>query len=65
MTVYELLKKKNEKDLAIILTDMAAKIAKQIIMEEYEEELEINNFMLCDIEQEIFTWLNKELKKNK
>jgi hypothetical protein len=63
MTVYELLKKKNEKDLAIILTDMAAKIAKQIIMEEYEEELEINNFMLCDIEQEIFTWLNKELKK--
>lgn len=63
MTVYELLKKKNEKDLAIILTDMTAKIAKQIIMEEYEEELEINNFMLCDIEQEIFTWLNKELKK--
>lgn len=65
MTVYELLKKKNEKDLAIILTDMAAKIAKQIVLEEYEEELEINNFMLCDIEQEIFTWLNKELKKNK
>ena len=45
------------------MAEITAKIAQQLVKEEYGEELEVNNFTLYDIEKDISTWFDKEVKK--
>lgn len=62
MKNYEVLKKLSKEELTIALANISAKVAKDLVMEEYGHELEISNFTLAEIEQTIENWLNLEKK---
>lgn len=63
MTLYEWLHQQSKDEVIKILAEITAKIAQQLVKEEYGEELEVNNFTLYDIEKDISTWFDKEVKK--
>ena len=62
MKNYEVLKKLSKEELTIALANISAKVAKDLVMEEYGHELEISNFTLAEIEQTIGNWLDLEKK---
>lgn len=62
MKNYEVLKELSNEELTIVLANISAKVAKDLVMEEYGHELEISNFTLAEIEQTIGNWLDLEKK---
>ena len=63
MKNYEVLKELSKEELTIALANISAKIAKDLVMDEYGHELEISNFTLAEIEQNIGNWLERESRK--
>lgn len=60
MKNYEVLKELSKAELTKALASVSAKVAKDLVMEEYGHELEISNFTLAEIEQSIGNWLELE-----
>lgn len=63
MTVYEALQGLGKEKLAKVMADMASKIARRLVKDEYGEELEVSNFTLGEIERDISSWLSREAKE--
>ena len=65
MTLYEWLKQQNKDKVISTLAEISAVIAQRLVKKEYGHELEISNFTLYDIEQDILTLFDKKVKTEK
>lgn len=65
MTLYEWLKQQNKDKVISTLAEISALIAQRLVKKEYGHELEISNFTLYDIEQDILTLFDKKVKTEK